>query len=255
MARQSLSNPGVAAAHPWVDSPVGRRLHGWMLVRAVLFDFGGTLDGAGVHWLERFVELYRDAGLGLSFDRVRDAFDHATRCAYADRAVANLGLQPLIEFHVARQLERLGLHDGTLAARVIGAFVDGARARLAESRAVLERLRPRVALGVVSNFYGNVDRLLDEAGIAPLLATIIDSTRVGLSKPDPEIFALAVRQLACEPGTVLYVGDSFEKDVVAAHAAGLRTAWLVGPTERPCPCPEIVDLRLQRLADLEAIIE
>ncbi len=225
-----------------------------MLVRAVLFDFGGTLDGGGVHWLERFVQLYRDAGLALSFDRVRDAFDYATHCAYTDPAVADLRLQPLIEFHVARQLERLGLDDESVAARVIVAFVDGARARLAESRTVLERLRRRVALGVVSNFYGNVDCLLDEAGIAPLLTTIVDSTRVGVSKPDPEIFALAVRQLGCEPAAVLYVGDSFEKDVVAAHAAGLRTAWLVGENERPCPLPELVDVRLRRLADLDAVI-
>ena len=225
-----------------------------MLLRAILFDFGGTLDGAGVHWLDRFVEIYRDAGLALPFDRLREAFDHATHCAYTDPAVAGMGLQPLIEFHVARQQERLGVHDGALAARVVAAFVSGARARLEESRCVLQRLQHRVALGVVSNFYGNVDRLLDEAGIAPLLATIVDSSRVGLSKPDPEIFTFAVRQLGCEPGAALYVGDSFEKDIVGARRAGLRTAWLVGAAERPCPFPELVDVRLRRLADLDTLI-
>jgi HAD superfamily hydrolase (TIGR01549 family) len=125
------------------------------------------------------------------------------------------------------------VRDAGLAERVTTAFVAASRAGLAESRVILEHLRRRVALGVVSNFYGNVGRLLEEANIAPLLASIIDSTRVGVSKPDPEIFALAVRQIGCDPGNTLYVGDSFEKDVVGAHAAGLRTAWLVGMASVP----------------------
>ncbi len=224
-----------------------------MVLRAVLFDYGGTLDG-GTHWLDRFLRLYREAGLAVSFDRFRDAFDHATHCAYADRRVAGLDLQPLIEFHVARHVERLGVSDAGLAQRVSAAFMAASRAALAESRALLERLHRRVALGVISNFYGNLDRLLAEANIAPLLASIIDSNRVGVRKPDPAIFALAVRQVGCDAGETLYVGDSFEKDVVGAHAAGLRTGWLMGAAERPCPAPEIVDVRLHRLADLEEVV-
>jgi FMN phosphatase YigB (HAD superfamily) len=226
-----------------------------MLLRALLFDYGGTLDGAGSHWLDRFLQLYREAGLPLPFDRFRDAFDHATRRAYTDHRVADLALRPLIEFHVAQQMERLGVHDAGLAEHVITAFTASCRARLAESRSVLERLRPRVVLGVISNFYGNLARLLDEAGIAPLLTTILDSSRVGLHKPDPRIFALGVRQIGCAAAEVLYVGDSFEKDIVGARAAGLRTAWLVGTAERPCPAPELVDVRLRCLADLERLVE
>jgi putative hydrolase of the HAD superfamily len=226
-----------------------------MRLRAILLDYGGTLDGPGSHWLDRFLHLYRTAGVRLSFERFRAAFDHATRCAYADPAVAGMDLQPLIAFHVARQMEQLGAGAPALAARVVAEFVSASRAELAESRAVLDRLRHRVRLGVVSNFYGNVGRLLEEAGIASLLATIIDSSRVGVSKPDPQIFALALQVLACQPSETLYVGDSFDKDMVGARAAGLRTAWLLGAVERTCPAPELVDVRLRRLNDLEALVE
>lgn len=225
-----------------------------MRLRAVLFDYGGTLDGAGSHWLERFARLYQEAGLALPFDALRDAFDHATHCAYADPRVAELGLEALIEFHVARQMERLGIRDAAVAASVMAAFVRISRSGLDTSRAVLGRLRQRVALGVVSNFYGNVERILDEAGVAPLLATIIDSNRVGLSKPDPAIFALAVRRVGCEPSAAMYVGDSFDKDIIGARRAGLRTAWLVGTPERVCPMPELVDVRLRSLEDLETVV-
>ncbi len=225
-----------------------------MKVRAICFDYGGTLDGAGSHWLERFAQLYQDAWLALPFERVRRAFDHASRCGYADPQVARMDLQALIEFHVARQLEDLGIADTTLAGRVVSAFVRASRLALVEHRSILERLRHRVAVGVISNFYGNVDRLLAEAGIGGL-ATIIDSNRVGVSKPDPRIFALALEQLGCAPAEALHAGDSFDKDVRGARAAGWRTAWVVGAAERTCPAPELVDVRVRRLADLEAIIE
>jgi len=226
-----------------------------MKVRAVCFDYGGTLDGPGSHWLPRFHQLYRNAGFVVPFEQFRAAFDHATHCGYADVRVATMDLGALVEFHVARQLEHLDVRDAALAARVVDAFVGGARAALADSRAVLGRLRRRVALGVISNFYGNLERILDEAGIGPWLTVAIDSNRVGVRKPDPAIFALAVRGLGCAPDETLYVGDSFEKDVVAARAAGLRSAWLVGAVEQPCRAPELVDVRLRDLADLEAVIE
>jgi HAD superfamily hydrolase (TIGR01549 family) len=225
-----------------------------MKLRALLFDYGGTLDGGGVHWLDRFLQHYRDDGLDLSFEQFRAAFDYATQCCYADPAVASLGLEGVVRFHVARHLEQLGVPDGARTERICTAFLRGARANLAASRGVLERLHRRVALGVVSNFYGNVDRLLAEAGIACLLDTIVDSARVGVSKPDPAIFLLAVRQLGCQPEEAMYVGDSFDKDVVGAHAAGLRTAWLVGLRERSCPQPDLVDVRLHNLSELETLV-
>jgi putative hydrolase of the HAD superfamily len=168
--------------------------------------------------------------------------------------VASFDLQALVEFHVARQMEHLGLATAGVAPQVVGTFVRAARAALADSRVILGRLHGRIVLGVVSNFYGNVERILDDAGLAALLDTIIDSAVVGVSKPDPAIFALALQRIDCEPAEVLYVGDSFEKDVVGAHAAGLRTAWLVGTAEPQCRAPELVEVRLRTLADLEALV-
>ncbi len=221
-----------------------------MEVRGICFDFGGTLDAPGIHWLERFAELYRAAGCDYSWATIRDAFDFATQSAYRDMAVADLELQPLIEFHVDRQLERLKLDDEQVRLRVITDFVNQARASLAASRQVLKRLRQRYTLGVISNFYGNVDRLLDEAGLSPMLSSIIDSNCVGVSKPDPAIFQMAVEQMGCAAHEVLYVGDSFDKDVRGARGAGLKTAWFTGERDLSCPDPSLVDLVLRRLDDL-----
>lgn len=226
-----------------------------MRVEAVCFDFGGTLDGPADHWLPRFARLYAGVGLVVPFDDLRAAFGHATRSGYADKRVASMSLRELGRFHIERQLEHLRIDDDDRARELLDVFIRQANAALEQSRAVLERLHRRCSLGVISNFYGNVDRVLEDAGIAPLLTTIIDSNRVGVSKPNPAIFRLAVDDLGCAPADVLYVGDSFEKDIVGARNAGLRSAWLVGENELACPAPELVDVRLHRLADLEAVIE
>ncbi len=225
-----------------------------MPVRAILLDYGGTLDGCASHWLDRFLGCYRAAGLELPFERFREAFDYGTHCGYTTAAVSRMGLEALVQFHVARQLEHLRIEAPAIAAQVSAAFLQASRAALADSRALLARLRPRVALGVISNFYGNLALILEEVGIAPLLDTIIDSGCVGLSKPDPEIFALAVRELGCRPAEALYVGDSFEKDIRGAHQAGLCTAWLLGRADPPCSDPACVDFRIHHLDELEAVI-
>ncbi len=172
-----------------------------MLVRAVLFDYGGTLDG-GVHWLDRFAELYRGAGVDVSFDRLRAAFDYATHSAYDDPSVAELGLQSLVRYHVAHQFQHLAIAD-TAAAGIASEFLRATRSGLAESRGILQRLHTRVALGVISNFYGNLRRILEEAGLATFFSAIVDSGVEGVKKPAPEIFALAVNRLGCRPHEVL----------------------------------------------------
>jgi len=226
-----------------------------MKVRAVCFDYGGTLDGHGLHWLPHFLALYRAAGVAVTFERLRPAFDYATQRGYADPDMPTRGLQSLVECHVRWQVEVLGADAAAVREQVSGQFVAESRAALAESRDVLTRLRRRVALGVISNFYGNLDRILAEAGIAELLTATVDSSRVGVSKPDPAIFALALRQLGCAAAEALYVGDSFDKDIVGARAAGWRTAWLAPTDERPCPAPDLVDVRVRSLADVEAVVE
>src|SRR5262249_56077231 len=123
------------------------------------------------------------------------------------------------------------------AGRMVDVFVAGGAAALAESRAVLERLRPRFALGVVTNYYGNAERVLAEAGMRHLLGVVVDSAVCGLSKPDPAIFALALARLGLAPRQALFVGDSLQQDVVPARAAGLPTAPLVRPPPPPAPPP------------------
>jgi putative hydrolase of the HAD superfamily len=227
------------------------------MMKAILFDMGGTLDGDGRHWLDRFVELYRASGMTLPRDTLRAAFDAAEAAAATDdiEEMAHCGIDAMVSRHVQRQLRHLGVDDAGLAARMAGAFVDAVRAVTAVNRSLLADLADRgFLLGVVSNGCGNVDHLCQEFGYSPYLSVVVDSRCAGVSKPDPRIFERAVSQLAVRAAEALAVGDSFDRDIVPARRAGLRTAWLQPDADRAAPDPSLVDFRLTRLADLPACL-
>src|SRR5579875_584248 len=135
-------------------------------MRAILFDYGGTLDYPR-HWLDRFLAHYQAAGLGLSRAQLDRGFAHATRMAY--RATADLrqfGLEEIVNYLVRTQVAFLAdngdsvtrgviadaRREGRLAeamARIVAGFVAESRAGMEASRAVLSVLAPRYAMGVV----------------------------------------------------------------------------------------------------------
>ncbi len=67
------------------------------------------------------------------------------------------------------------------------------RAIFARNLPVLEALGRRCRLGIVSNFYGNLEAVCASVGLAPLFGVMADSDRVGAKKPDPKLFRFALR--------------------------------------------------------------
>ena len=134
---------------------------------------------------------------------------------------------------------------------------------------VMAGLRALAALGlpmgVVSNSDGSVQAELRRLGVcyAPdgsgpnpsgvPVGVVIDSAVVGVAKPDPAIFGLALDALGVPAtGTVLHVGDSLRYDVAGALAAGLQPVHL--DPHGFCPAPD-GHPHIRALADLAAILD
>jgi putative hydrolase of the HAD superfamily len=99
-----------------------------------------------------------------------------------------------------------------------------------------------VALAVVSNANGTVaDQLVAaevcQVGAGPGVAVVVvvDSGVVGIEKPDPRIFEIALTALGLSADRVVHVGDTLFADVAGAHAAGLRPLHL--DPYGDCPAP------------------
>lgn len=101
-----------------------------------------------------------------------------------------------------------------------------------------------LALAVVSNADGTVERQLRDDGVCQVgpgpgveVRIVLDSGVVGISKPDPRIFELALDALQVAPERTIHVGDTPAADVAGALAAGVRPV-LIDPydlhTDAPC---------------------
>jgi len=91
-----------------------------------------------------------------------------------------------------------------------------------EAADALTRARARGwSVGVISNSNGSVTRALEIAGLSKHLDFVVDSSVVGVSKPDARIFGLGLEAAGASPAEAVYVGDSYFVDVVGARRAGL----------------------------------
>ena len=224
-----------------------------LLDSAVLFDFGGTLDADGVAWKERFHRFFASEGVAVGparFDPVFYAADDALVGAIPE----TLSLGDTILRVADGVAAALRPDDATLGARVAARFLAEARVCFEANAPVLERLARRYRLGIVSNFYGNLSTVCDNAEVRRYFGVIVDSARVGLLKPDPRIFLAAVGTLGIEPSRTVMVGDSLSRDMAGARAAGMAHIWLTpDPAGQGKPCCH-GDRVIGSLRDVEGLL-
>jgi putative hydrolase of the HAD superfamily len=221
-------------------------------IKTLLFDFGGTLDADGVAWKERFHALYRAEGLDMANDVFAPAF-------YAADAPLVGSLPPATDLSGTVHALTANL-ESELARRCGGRAESGDRGRrvaagfLAEAAATFERNRPflrtlseRYQLGVVSNFYGNLEAVCDSAGLCSVFKVMVDSHCVGAEKPDPAIFRAALDRLGAAPEKTVFIGDSLRRDREGAKRMGMRFIWIapedVQAGQAEPPAESVTDLR------------
>jgi HAD superfamily hydrolase (TIGR01509 family) len=83
-----------------------------------------------------------------------------------------------------------------------------------------------VKVAVVSNSEGKLQALFEQLDLMRAVDCIVDSGILGVEKPDPRIFQVALDRFGVLPGGALHLGDNFVTDVGGARAAGLRVALI-----------------------------
>jgi len=124
----------------------------------------------------------------------------------------------------------IGVDGNRLAADLDTAF----RARIrshcppfADAVPALERLSNIYRLAVLTN--GPIDvqlAKLSASGLERFFSVVVASSEVGYGKPDPRLFTAALDRLRVDRTDAVAIGDSPERDVAGAHAAGIRCVWL-----------------------------
>jgi putative hydrolase of the HAD superfamily len=192
----------------------------------VLFDAGDTLLAPAPSFQGRFVAVAAAAGLPLEEAAVGAAIAEAVRAAEWPSDWTDPATQRGFWVGFYRQvLAALGHRDDGLqvAEALFAAFSDPAGYRLFDDvRPALETLAGRgVTLGVVSNFEPWLEDVLALQGVDHLFAAVAISGKLGVAKPDPEIFLAALKEAGAEPEATVHVGDQPANDVAAARAVGI----------------------------------
>ncbi|HKD18654.1 MAG TPA: HAD family hydrolase, partial [Thermoanaerobaculia bacterium] len=117
------------------------------------------------------------------------------------------------------------------------AFFQSSRSSAEASREILGKLSRRFRLGVVSNFYGNLERVCDDFGISRHVGVMVDSAVVGFDKPDPRIFWAALDALAVAPEQTVFVGDSLPRDMEGARGLGMAHVYVSTAEGAASCCP------------------
>lgn len=204
-------------------------------VRAALAPHGITVDEAA---LER-AHYLGAAGLASWFDADAEIWD-----AYDVPFLRALGVEdPPREVLLA-------------LSRVLGTSEGFSSPAPGASDALAGLVRAGVSVAIVSNADGNIEAILRRAGVCqvgdgphPRVHAIVDSSVVGVAKPDPRIFEIALDAVGASSEGAVHVGDTVGADVEGARAAGVRPLHLdpfglcaAGDHEHVSSLQDVVDL-------------
>lgn len=223
-------------------------------MRGVLFDFGGTLNTDGDHWggifRQRFGDLFPDA----TVEEIEEAYVQSERALVRD-GLRDETFRETLHMQVGAQFAARGEASETgRAAETAEALYADVVERMKEVRAFLSDLAARYRVGIVSNFYGNLDAVCREFDLTPFLSVMVDSSLVGIRKPDPEIWRIGIRGLNMEPGEVAVVGDSWKNDIGPGAELGCTTIWYRGIEWRPASADQTADHVIHSLTELRSIL-
>lgn len=232
-------------------------------IKGIIFDYGGTIDSRGDHWSEIIWDGYCQQGVPITKEQFRSAY------VYAERELARVKhIHPSDDFHqllkIKMRLELTWLADNAmigsesiepLALKIAAYCNQQAIDSIELARPVIEHLSARYPMVLVSNFYGNVEAVLNSYHLRHYFQKIIESAVVGVRKPDPAIFQLGVDALALPSEQILVIGDSYKKDILPARAIGCKTLWLKGKGWSVEEDTQMDDSIIKSLSDVLNILE
>jgi len=211
--------------------------------KAIIFDYGATLDTNGIHWYNIFFTEYNKLYPDLNDELLREAYVFTEReLSKKDYILPFFNFKDTLSIKIKMQCEYLynNLFEDYFSNMLIENCYNIALKSTYKSITLLSELRKNYKLAIVSNFYGNLKAVLSDFSLLEYFDVIIESADVNISKPNPEIFQLAINKLGLTAKECIVVGDSYNKDIVPSKTIGCKTIWLDGkgwddnPIYHPC---------------------
>lgn len=207
------------------------------MIKAVLFDLGGTLhtadkpQGRDVWFAERLISRLSDYGIRID-DSAENlaAYLNVSAEAYKHQSEITCRELPADVIWADYYLKKYGIPREVISvcAEELSFLYDYERVRimrrphLKETFLALKEMGLRT--GMISNIISRsvVPHFLAEYGILDQMDCIITSSETGIRKPDPGIFRAAEERLGLRPDQLAYVGDTISRDIIGTRNAGWK---------------------------------
>lgn len=239
-----------------------------VIIRAVLFDLGGTLMYSRDPWepiLDRAYQALAESLCAEGFNLDRFNLPKTVRY-HLDRYFARRE-KDLFETTYLAVLRELLVENGFSKVgdksirRALDAFYAHTQPNWLLEEDALLTLRTLEAggyrLGMISNAGDNQDvfQLVDRFKIEPFFDFILTSAACSYRKPHPRIFELALAHWNIPAHEIAMVGDSLEADIKGAHSLGLFSVWITRHVSKIARPPEVSpDAEIATLAELPILL-
>jgi putative hydrolase of the HAD superfamily len=192
------------------------------VLRAALFDFGGVILSSP---FEAFARYETDHGLPSGFLRTVNATDPDTN-AWACLERSEIDVH---EFSTRFAAESRALGHEVPGSEVLALLSGRLRPAMVE---VVRRCGERLTTGLLTNNFvlrdDTVDRSTEMGSVLAMFDGIVESSRVGVRKPDPRFYELACELLAVEPAECVFL-DDLGVNLKPARALGMTTIKVGDP--------------------------
>jgi len=216
-------------------------------IRAIGFDLFNTLVMAKPDTLERaFFRLQESLEQNRFYPEPK-----AFKKAYYEAAMMFIkktredGRETHNRFWISAALEKLGYSvlpdDPRIAAAVdayFSTFYDSCYC-VPDTESMLERLKDRYQLGLLSNFthWPAALEIINRLGLAPFFGIRLISGQLGYRKPHETVFGKLTDGFDAPKDEIMFVGDDVDADVNGALAVGIQPVWFTYVLENKPPIP------------------
>ncbi len=216
-------------------------------VRWLFFDLGNTLiseEKAIKDRIQQMVSAFTELGMQVSEEVIERAFEEAS-AEFAPRLIA-------------RAVEKLA-SDPSDCAFVLQRvkYRKELEEPYPQAYEVLSKLASRYKIGVIANQSAGTEARLESYGLTSFISLCLSSAEVGLKKPNPAIFQLALERTQCEPHQAVMIGDRIDNDIRPTRSLGWKTIRVLqgfAKVQTPRNSEEEADFTVSNLKEIMAIL-
>lgn len=193
-----------------------------------------------------------EAGEEVSLEAVQNVYPDRTE---RDRRHSNhVGSGNFWEELNSNLLDELSIFDSenSLAKKLVSGFLEDRWWTTYEDAipTLIELKKQRYKLGVIANALHVLEGRLNHTGLTSHFDSITYSEEVGVAKPHPKIFHVAMESIGCLPNEAVHIGDRWKEDIEGASAVGIKPIFL----DRESVRPDVDVWRVQSLSEISELI-